>query len=222
MISQETIDEIIDRANLVEVISENIQLRRSGSNFTGLCPFHNEKTPSFNVREGATYYKCFGCGASGNVITFIMEQRGCSFPEAVEELASRYGIEVKTEGRRSNRKSNIDRNELYRINHLAFAFYQECLKKAPVEIKKYIEERNLSQEILKKYGIGFAPKSWSSLTDFLKKKKVSETNLLSLGLSKRSRSGELIDAFRARLIFPIWIDTKRIAGFGGRIIPDLV
>ncbi|MCB0317961.1 MAG: DNA primase, partial [Bdellovibrionales bacterium] len=99
MISQETISEVKNRVNIVDVVGEVVNLRQAGNNFVGLCPFHNEKTGSFNVRPQDAYYHCFGCGASGNVITFVMEQQGLSFPEAIELLASRYGIDVKREGK---------------------------------------------------------------------------------------------------------------------------
>ena len=221
MISQETIDEILDRANLVEVISENVQLRRAGANYVGLCPFHNEKTPSFNIREGGTYYRCFGCGASGNVITYVMHNRGVSFPDAVEELASRFGVEVKREGKQVKRKKTADLNALYKINHAAYSFFSNSLKNAPDGVKKYLSERDLSAELIKKFGIGYAPQAWSELTDHLRNKKVSEQLLLNLGLARRAKSGDLIDAFRGRLIFPIWIDSRRIAGFGGRVIPQV-
>ena len=102
MISPKTIEEIKERANLVEVIGETVALKRQGTNFSGLCPFHAEKTPSFHIRDHGRYYRCFGCGASGNVLSFVMETRGLSFPEAVEELATRFGVEVRREGRASS------------------------------------------------------------------------------------------------------------------------
>ncbi|MCO6429543.1 MAG: DNA primase [Deltaproteobacteria bacterium] len=221
MISQSTIEEIKDRANLVELIGESVQLRRQGSSYTGLCPFHQEKTPSFHIRDAGKFYHCFGCGASGTAISYVMETKGLSFPEAIEELASRFGITVRYESGRSAEKQ-IDKSIYYNCNRLAQEFFVNSLSKAPREVLAYVEKRGLDRTTLENYGIGFSPAQWHGLTSFLKSKKVPDELVLSLGLARRNQRGELYDAFRSRLIFPIYSDSRNIVGFGGRSIPALV
>lgn len=221
MISQETIDKIKTTANLVEVIGESVALRRLGRNFIGLCPFHSEKSPSFNIRDNGESYHCFGCGKTGNALTYVMETRGLSFPEAVEDLAARYGIEVRYEGRgkRGEHKSNSE--DLYRLNHIALRFFESALKEAPTKVKEYIATRKLGADALKTFRVGFAPLSWNDLADYLKSQSVDENLALTSGLLGRSNKGTIFDRFRGRVIFPIFIDGVRIAGFGGRLVPGL-
>ena len=218
MISQETIAEIKDKISIADVVGEVVELRQAGANFTGLCPFHNEKTGSFNVRVQEGYYHCFGCGVSGNVITFVMEQQGLSFPEAVDLLASRYGIEVKREGKVRKVVKSENPAPFYKINSVAQKYFQHSLKTAPKEIKDYIASRGITSESIEKFGIGYAPNTWGGLTNYLKDSGASDKLLIQSGLIKRSQKGDHYDALRGRLIFPVWIDTKRIAGFGGRHI----
>ncbi len=217
MLSQETIDAVRDRANLVDIISEVTSLKRAGSGFTGLCPFHAEKTPSFHVRSDGSFYHCFGCGESGNAITFVMKSRGLSFPEAVEDLAQRYNI-IISNTKKAGDRPQASRSELYRVNLLADRYFRACLASAPSQVNDYIKARGLNAEALKAFSIGFAPRSWDGLTKALLQEKCAEQDLLRSGLVKRSPSGDLFDVFRGRLIFPIWVDTKRIAGFGGRLL----
>lgn len=222
MISKETINEVKVRAKIVDIVSETVALRRQGSGLVGLCPFHSEKSPSFHVRDDDNYYHCFGCGVSGNVFSFLMETRGLSFPEAVEDLAGRLGIEVKYEGRREKQEAFVDRELLYRINKLAAQYFSANLEKAPKLVKDYAVSRGLSADVVKAFSIGFAPEGRDALAQILRKQKVSEETMLQTGLVRRGQSGELYDTFRARLIFPVYIDPRRIAGFGGRIIPELL
>ena len=128
MISQQTIEEVKSRASLVDIVGETVTLKRTGANFSGLCPFHSEKSPSFQVRSADNYYHCFGCGASGNVITYVMQTRGLSFPEAIEELAGRCGITIKHEGGSQVQKKAADRKPFYEANLVAFAYFRDSLR----------------------------------------------------------------------------------------------
>lgn len=223
MISRKTIDEVLSRASLSDVIGEVVQLRRAGRNLIGLCPFHSERTGSFNVREDQGFYHCFGCGKSGNVISFIMEYRGLSFPESVEFLAGRLGVPVEYDISNVRKKgaAGAELQEYYRANRAAFEFYVKSLQSAPSEVREYLNERGVTAESCTRFGIGFAPKSWSALTDHLKKLKFSEEFIARSGLARRSQRGELFDIMRGRIIFPIWLDSRRIVAFGGRLVPSL-
>lgn len=222
MISQETIDEIVERASLVEVVGESVVLKRQGASYVGLCPFHGERTPSFHVRDNDRFFHCFGCGESGNVIKFVMAMRALSFPEAVEELAGRFGIRIKHEGRvPGSPEPKSQKPLLFRINALAQEYFRRALERAEPEVLAYIRSRNVSQGAIDAFGLGYAPKLWGGLVEFLRSQKISEELILSAGLARRNSRGELNDLFRGRLMFPIWIDNRRIAGFGGRVIPPL-
>jgi DNA primase len=224
MISPKTIEEIKERANLVEVIGETVALKRQGTNFSGLCPFHAEKTPSFHIRDHGRYYRCFGCGASGNVLSFVMETRGLSFPEAVEELATRFGVEVRREGRASSTERGTagGREVFFKVNALAQRFFVQQLKEAEPVAARYLVERGLRPETITEFGIGFAPRGRAALVDFLRSHKAPLEVAIAAGLVRRNARGEVYDGFRGRLIFPIMMDRKHIAGFGGRVIPALV
>lgn len=222
MISQKSVEEIKQTVRLVDVVSETVKLTRRGSNFVGLCPFHAEKTPSFSVNDSGNFYHCFGCAESGNVISWFMKTQGLSFPEALEHIAERYSLTLEYEGRRKGAsKAGPDKKEIYAINMAAYKFYRAQLERAPKVVNEYLERRGLTSEVCDYFGIGFVPADWRSLSDALKKRKFSEELILAAALAKRNRSGELYDTFRARIIFPIWVDGRRIAGFGGRVVPGL-
>ena len=221
MIAQESLDRIKQATNLVELISETVPLKRSGAHYSGLCPFHNERSPSFHVKDGGSFYHCFGCGASGSAVTFVMESRGFTFPEAVDFLASRAGIEVKHEGG-SVRRNPAEQQTLYwELNNAAQQYYRSNLKSLDPETAAYFAKRGLSQETIEKFGIGFAPAGWRGLAPNLEKISKNPEVLVKSGLMRRSAKGDLYDTFRGRIMFPVFIDTKRIAGFGGRTIPHL-
>ena len=221
MISQETISKVKERANLVEIIGESVSLRRQGANYVGLCPFHSEKSPSFMVRDGGEGYHCFGCGAGGNVISYVMQTRGLSFPEAVEELAARFGVEVVYEqGSRQGARAPGESELLYKINHLAQNYFLEQVRKGPELLHKYLVERNLDENCREAFGVGYAPDK-GGLVEYLRGRKIDEESMIKAGLVQRNQQGRIIDRFWGRVIFPIFIDGKRIAGFGGRILPGL-
>lgn len=215
MISSETIEKV-KNISLTELISDTVQLKRTGSNFTGLCPFHNEKTPSFHIKEGDNYYHCFGCGASGNVISFAMETQGLSFPDAVEYLAARFKIPVVYE-KTNSKKTDISRQDVYKINALAYEFFKIQLRNY-ASAHKYLSERGFSEDSIKEFGIGFVPDEWEKLYHFLQGRKVPEKLIFAAGLAKKNSAGKMYDTFRGRIIFPVWYDNQRISGFGGRII----
>jgi len=227
VISQESIDRVRNEASIVEVVSETVKLRRTGANYTGLCPFHSERSPSFSVRESNNSYHCFGCGASGNVISFVMTSRAMSFPDAVEFLAGRFGIELKHEsGRAAGPK--IDREKLFSLCQTAFGFFRRSLlrvKDGEGEFQKvgeYLRKRGLTADAINTFGIGYAPNQKGALLDILKKAGYDLETIILSGLVRRSASGDLYELFRGRLLFPIFIDPKRIAGFGGRIVPGVL
>jgi len=222
VIAKETIGKVRDAANLLEVVGESVSLKRQGRNYTGLCPFHSERSPSFMVRDSGDTYYCFGCGESGNVISYVMSTRGLTFPEAVEELASRYGVPIVYEqGGQGVTASAVNTEAYYKINHAAAQFFGQAIPNGPSVLKQYLEKRNLNANSCKSFLVGFSKDEWSSLSDFLLSKKFDEDLIIKSGLGQRNHSGKLIDRFRGRLMFPIFIDPKRIAGFGGRIIPGL-
>ncbi|WKZ56778.1 MAG: DNA primase [Bdellovibrionota bacterium] len=222
MISERTIEAIKDRVSLLEVVGELVQLKRQGTNHMGLCPFHGEKSPSFSVREDAKFYHCFGCGASGNVITFVMQTRGLSFVDAVEDLAQRAGIPVEHIGGAKTPAARRDiRPTLLRVNAMAQEYFLRSLQRAAPVVTEYVQSRRLSKESMQTFGVGFAPLERRGLLEYLKGKGCSEELVITAGLARRSQQGEVIDTFRGRLMFPIWVDRKRIAAFGGRMIPAL-
>jgi DNA primase len=221
MIAPETIAEIRSRVSLVDVVSETVSLKRQGSALVGLCPFHGERTPSFNVRPDDNFYHCFGCGASGNVITYVMQIRGLSFPEAVEELAGRAGIAIKKIGGGQTNRKGPDKFALYDLNAKASAFFRAALMRSEDKVKEYVRARKLSVKAIDAFGVGYAANEWHELCDYLLSKGAPEDLIVSAGLARRNPRGELYDVFRGRLMFPIAIDRKHIAGFGGRVIPAL-
>jgi len=226
VISQESIARVKNEASIVEVVSETVKLRRSGVNYSGLCPFHSERSPSFFVREQSNTYHCFGCGASGNVISFAMATRAMSFPDAVEFLASRFGIELKLESGRSA-GPKVDREKLFLLCHTAQNFFRRSLMQVKTgqgefqRVGEYLRKRGLSADAINTFGIGYCPNQKGVLLELLLKAGFDQETILLSGLVRRSSSGDLYELFRGRLIFPIFVDQKRIAGFGGRLVPGV-
>ncbi len=227
MISQESIERVKSEASIVEVVSETVKLRRAGMYYSGLCPFHSERSPSFFVRESSNSYHCYGCSASGNVISFVMASRAMTFPEAVEFLAGRFGIELKRDNSRRGQGPSVDREKLFAVCATAQNFFRQSLmqvKKGAGEFAKvgeYLRKRGLTADAINTFGIGYAPNQRGALAETLKKAGFSEELIIQSGLARRASGGELYDFFRGRLIFPIFLDVKRIAGFGGRIVPGV-
>ena len=226
MISQESIERVKSSANIVEVVSETVKLRRAGMYYTGLCPFHSERSPSFFVRESTNTYNCYGCQAYGNVISFVMATRAMSFPDAVEYLAGRFGIELKYENSKRQGPS-IDREKLFDVCRVAHLFFRKSLMQVKggrgefQKVGEYLKKRGLTADAINEFGVGYSPNQRGALIDALKAHNIPEEMMLLSGLVRRSDSGELYELFRGRLIFPIYVDQKRIAGFGGRLVPGV-
>lgn len=217
---QEFIERVRESTNIVDIISQYVQLRRTGNNFQGLCPFHNEKSGSFSVSLDKQVYHCFGCKASGNVYTFVQNYQGMTFPESVEYLAKRSGIAIP-EASRGEAQRNDAKQTLFKVNALAAQFYHEQLKRLPEssDVKKYLITRGLNEELVNLYKIGYAPDDWSKLAEFFESKRVPMTVAEQLGLVKARGGGKSghFDMFRHRLMFPIFSATGQCLGFGGRV-----
>lgn len=222
MISQTQIDEIIEKNEIVSVVSEYVKLTRRGSDETGLCPFHQEKTPSFHVRHNEQYFKCFGCGKGGNVVHFIMLAENLDFPGALEFLANRVGIKLETKGNdREEERLNL-KNNILSVNKMAARFYYENLKNSP-EGREYFRKRGISPEILRKFGLGFANDKWTDLFDTFTSPKygIKPELLVSAGLVvKNEDKSRYYDRFRNRVMFPIFDPFGAVIGFGGRVMDD--
>ena len=219
-IRDESIQQVRERAAIDQVIAEaGVSLRSAGGGrLKGLCPFHDEKTPSFNVNPANGYYMCFGCGESGNVISFVTKHDHMSFPEAIEHLARRYGVDLQyEEGGQAARSTTSQRTRLLQAHKEAAAFYVEQLGTAEAAVgRQFLAERGFDQAAAQTFGVGFAPNSWDSLTKHLRGKGFSTEELLAGGLSGQSRTGSLIDKFRGRLLWPIRDIGGEVIGFGAR------
>lgn len=219
--SERFLEELASRNDIVDVVGSYVQLsKRSGSNMFGLCPFHNEKTPSFSVSSEKQIYYCFGCGKGGGVINFIMEIEGLSFPDAVQFLAKRAGMEVPEDDAPDEMRGR--RTRLLDLNRdAARFFFSQLSTPAGAAAIEYIKRRGISPEMVKKFGLGAAPESWTSLTDAMLKKGYSARDLVDAGLSKQSRKGSgFYDTFRNRLMFPVIDIRGSVIGFSGRILGD--
>ncbi|MFA6321338.1 MAG: DNA primase [Candidatus Omnitrophota bacterium] len=213
-IPDQLIDQIQEKTDIVEVISKYVPLKKLGRNYKAPCPFHNEKTPSFIVSPDKQIYHCFGCGAGGNVFSFLMKYENLQFPEVIEMLAEKCGVVLPKSG---NKSDNSLANQLYKINDLACQFFQTSLTNNGAA-KEYIRSRGVGDETLKKFKIGFAPNSWDALINFFRAKSVTPAMLAQAGLVVANDKGGHYDRFRNRLVFPI-IDLKdRVIGFGARVL----
>lgn len=206
------VDEIKSRCNIVDVVSRVVPLKKAGSNYKGVCPFHNEKTPSFVVSETKQIFTCFGCGATGNVFSFVMRYYNLDFKGAVEMLAKEYGISLEGAFRGSRNK-----DELYEINRQAARFFFKAMREKVTPGYTYMKQRGISEETLNKFGIGYADEAWDSLYQHMVSLGISEKKLMELGLISKSK-GRYYDKFRGRVIFPILNTSGKVIGFGGRII----
>ena len=218
VINDNVLDEIRDRADIVDLIGEYVDLKRSGSNYMGLCPFHSEKTPSFSVSPSKSIFKCFGCGVGGDVITFIMKRENLNFPEAVEFLADKYNVRL-SEYKDENKEAKEKRNRLYEINREAAMHFLNNFKSSK-KAQKYLIDRGLSDKTIRSYGLGYSKDSWTDLYDHLIKLGYKEEELLELNLISKSKNGNYIDRFRDRVMFPIINRNNKVIGFGARGFGD--
>ena len=217
-IPQSFIDDLLARVDIVDVIDSYVSLRKAGRNHQALCPFHDEKTPSFTVSQEKQFYHCFGCGAGGTVISFIMEYNGLGFPEAIEDLAARYNMEVPREAGRQ--PDTTRHNELYELLEQAAEFYRRQLQGRAGRATGYLKKRGISGAVIKDYEIGYAPQGWKALVNALGKSAAVKTHLEDAGLIKRGSTEGHYDFFRDRIMFPIRDQRGRIIGFGGRVVGD--
>jgi len=220
-IPQQIIDQIRDRADIAEVVGRVVEIKRMGSNYKGLCPFHEEKTPSFNVNPDRQIFHCFGCGRGGNVFTFLMEMEGVSFPEAVRELGKRYGVDVPS---REVPKEELGRNdELFRVNDFAARWYHRNLVEddSAGHARRYLEKRGIPSDSWAAWNLGCAREGWDHLFQACKRKKVPEDVLRELKLIVyHEKSSKYFDYFRNRLMFPIASASGRVIAFGARAMGD--
>ncbi|MEE1038917.1 MAG: DNA primase [Eubacterium sp.] len=208
------IDEIKSRCNIVDVIGSVVALKKTGANYQGLCPFHNEKTPSFVVSETKQMFTCFGCHTSGDVIEFVKKYYNLTFMEALEKLASMCGLNIEGAFNKAEKKDIY-----YEVNTQAARFFFKALRSGDNPGLRYVKKRGLTKETLHDFGIGYADESWNSLYNFLKEKGYDEKIMLQLGLISESK-GRYYDRFRNRVVFPIQNTAGKVIGFGARAIGD--
>ncbi|MFC6330824.1 DNA primase, partial [Alloalcanivorax gelatiniphagus] len=225
-IPEHFIQDLLARTDLVALIDARVPLKKTGRNYSACCPFHQEKTPSFTVAPDKQFYYCFGCGASGNAVGFLMEYDHLNFPEAVEQLATRAGLEIPREDGHDPRKERAKRDRLQTLYDLltrAERFYRQQLKSAPDRQKAvhYLKGRGLTGEIAARYGLGFAPPGYDNLSQGLSLDNDGIEQALTAGLLVRKEdSGRTYDKFRDRIQFPIRDSRGRTIGFGGRVLGD--
>ncbi|MEH6442325.1 MAG: DNA primase [Oceanospirillaceae bacterium] len=221
-IPQSFIDDLLARTDIVDIIDSSVNLKKAGKNYSGLCPFHKEKSPSFSVNPDKQFYYCFGCGAGGNAITFITEYENLPFPQAVEDLAKRAGIEIPKDT--SNQRNNEHLYQAqFKILDLTAAFYQAQLKNNPSKQTaiNYLQSRGLDGNIAKQFGIGFAPAGWDNLIKGVGFTDTDVSHLERSGmLIRHEQKDSLYDRFRERIMFPIRDMRGRVIAFGGRILGD--
>ena len=220
--SDELIEEVRSRNDIVDVISGYVRLQKKGSTYFGLCPFHNEKTPSFSVSPGKQMYYCFGCGAGGNVFTFIMQYENYTFPEAMEMLADRAGIELpKQEMSAEQRRAADRRARILEVNKLAAKYFYMLLQNPQGELaRKYFEKRQLTRETITHFGLGYSDKYSDDLYRYLKKAGYEDDLLKDSGLVTIDERRGGRDKFWNRAMFPIMDANNRVIGFGGRVMGD--
>ncbi len=209
------------RVNIVDIVGEYVKLTKAGNSFKARCPFHQEKTPSFNVNEEKQFYHCFGCGVGGDVFSFVMEIENLGFREALELLAQKAGVELQNNFSRSSIESQDKKKKLYEILELTTKFYQKQLWSGD-GIKKvlpYLRNRGLSDEVIKKFRLGYAPDGWNYVQDFLQKKGFNNEMILQTGTIIKNDKGKTYDRFRNRIMFPISDVMGRTIGFTSRVLP---
>lgn len=218
MIPQSFIADLLNRIDIVEVVGRHVTLKKAGANYQGLCPFHNEKSPSFSVSPTKQFYHCFGCGAHGSALSFLIEYQGMSFVDAVEDLAKSVGLTVPQDTQKISPETKEKNLALGEALHMASQYYQSALKKSERAIE-YLKKRGLTGQIAKTFQLGYAPQGWQNLESVFKKYDDEALNIA--GLVLKNDQGKRYDRFRDRIMFPIHNMKGEIIGFGGRVInPD--
>jgi len=221
-IPRDFINELIARTDIVDLIDHKVPLKKAGKNNSACCPFHSEKSPSFTVSRDKQFYHCFGCGAHGNAIDFIMEYDRLEFLDAIEELASQLGLEVPRENNPNRRRDEGLSRDLYQLMEEANRYYQSQLRQHQDKQKvlDYLAFRGLSDQVVERFGIGFAPDGWDGLLSRYRSQQESQDKLLTAGMIISNDNGKRYDRFRDRLMFPIRDRRGRVIAFGGRVLGD--
>ena len=218
--SDETIEEVKQSNDIVEVISQYVHLKRSGRNFFGLCPFHNEKSPSFSVSPDKQIFHCFGCGVGGNVISFISKIDGIGFKESIEVLAERANIKLPTIANNIDNKKEELKSKVYKVNAFTADYYHKKLYQKESKIaQEYIKQRKINNETLESFKIGFSG-NFDELYRALRKEGFQDEEILESGLVNKNDRGMYIDRYRNRLMIPISDERNRVIAFGGRVLDD--
>ena len=214
------IEEIKNRVDIVDLVSEYLTLKKAGRNFTGLCPFHQEKTPSFSVNRDKQIFYCFGCGEGGNVITFLMKIADKTFPEAIKDLAEKTGVILPaiSSSKEGRQKDSLKEGIISLNLKAAQQFSRNLSSSAGHAARKYLQNRGISDEIIKQFRLGYVPDTWRSLTDYIESSGLSMKLAEQAGLVIAGKEGSFYDRFRGRLIFPIENVFGEIVAFGGRIL----
>jgi DNA primase len=224
LIPQGFIDDLLNRTDIVDVVTSRLQMKKAGKNYTACCPFHKEKSPSFSVSPDKQFYYCFGCGAGGNALGFIMDHDNLDFPQAVEELAKAAGMEVpREEGRGGSKPRQPTDSPLYPLLTAAAEYYRQALKNHPARraAVEYLKGRGLSGEIARDFGLGFAPPGWDNLFKHLSSDTLQQRAMIDAGLLiENADNGKRYDRFRDRVMFPIRDSRGRVIAFGGRVLGD--
>ena len=223
-IPEDKISEIKHSADIVDIVSDVVLLKKAGKNLVGLCPFHSEKTPSFTVSPDKQIFHCFGCGVGGNVISFLMKQEGLSFPEVARHLAKRYGVSIPEGPVSPEQKRRMsERESLFDLNRRAMDYFHETLLKSPAgeKARSYLSKRGISAKTIDAFKLGFARDGWDHLLRYFSGRRIPRALLEKSGLIlARKDSSGYYDRFRNRIIFPIFNASMQVIGFGGRVLDD--
>lgn len=222
-ISDDKLAEIRNAADIVDMVSARVFLKKAGKDYAGLCPFHSEKTPSFTVSPGKQIFHCFGCGAGGDVFNFLMRYDGITFPEAVQAVARQYGVSLpeKDMSPEEKRKAS-EREQLFALNRRVMQFYQDILLKSPggEKARQYLKERGMDRRVIERFNLGYAPEGWDNLIRFIRKSGVPLETAEKAGLIVPKKQRGYYDRFRNRIMFPITDVTGQVVAFGGRVMDD--
>src|SRR3954449_799136 len=221
--TKDSIDRVKEAVDMVELVGARTDLRRVGSRWTGLCPFHDERTPSFSVDGERGFYHCFGCSASGDAIGFVQEIESLTFAEALESLADRYGVELKREEEDPRAEEERRRRErLLKLIERTAAYYERVLWESPeaAHAREYLAGRGLEEDVLRAFRVGYSPSAWDKILMAAQRDGFSREELLAAGLAQRNRNAQVYDRFRARIMFPLSDARGRVLGFGARALRD--
>ena len=218
----EIIDEVRSSSDIVEIVSEYVHIKKGGRNYLGVCPFHNEKTPSFSVSPDKQIFYCFGCGAGGNTISFLMKIENIGFVEAIQSLAKRARIELPQENVSDEIKAKNElKEQIYNASkEAARFFYDQLMSEKGTAARMYLNRRGIDIKTIKKFGLGYAPLAWSLLNNYLLSKGFSQENIYKAGLAIKSKKDTAIDVFRDRVMFPIFDISSKVIAFGGRTLTN--